>query len=732
MAKKRAGHRGAQVPPPAPPGPATGSRSRFALVGFALVALLALGAWWWLQTPAFGIDVNTDRNVLLVTIDTLRADALGSYGGRAITPNLDRLAARGARFAFAHAHAVVTLPSHASILTGRYPYEHGIRDNTGYRLAQTQATAATRLKAHGFATGAYIGGFPLDRRFGLGVGFDVYDDNLGDSPTAGTSAGASNEERERRADAVVSSALEWIGRQSEKWFVWVHVYDPHVTYDPPGEWKTRFPADPYLGEVSWTDAALGTLFDRLSTQPRPTLAIVTSDHGEGLGDHGELTHGVFAYESVLKVPLIVSEIGSRSRASSSRGVTVDSPARHVDLLPTILDTAGAPADTTLPGASLRASIAGDAAERPSYFEAMTPTLTRGWAPLRGVLVGREKLIDLPIAELYDLGTDPAEQRNLFATRTDRAPVLLNVLKTYNVAPPGRPQKETPETLERLRSLGYIGGGSAAVREAYTDADDPKRLIELEQLMTRAADGFRQGRLEEAIEMYKRVIAKRADTEDAYRKLALAYWRGGRATDAITTLETALRNGVTQSEVRIKLGQYLAQAGQPDKAIALLAGEQGDDPDALVALGNAYQLADRPDDAIRTYTRLLEIDPSSGLAYENIGTSQLRAGDVGGAEASLRRAIELDRSLAGAYTALGVVLAGTDRRSEAIEAWKSAIAIDPVELNALYNLTINLAAAGRRDEAKVYGERYIAAAPTTMKTDAAAIRKAMGQSTVGGR
>ena len=154
----------------------------------AALALVAIGAWWALRTPAFAIDVNADRNVLLVTIDTLRADALGSYGGRAVTPNLDRLAARGARFAFAHSHAVVTLPSHASILTGRYPYEHGIRDNTGYRLAQTQATAATRLKAQGFATAAFIGGFPLDRRFGLGVGFDTYDDDL---------RGSTNAERER-------------------------------------------------------------------------------------------------------------------------------------------------------------------------------------------------------------------------------------------------------------------------------------------------------------------------------------------------------------------------------------------------------------------------------------------------------------------------------------------------------------------------------------------------------
>ncbi len=231
MAKKRAGHRGAQVPPPAPPVASEGSRARIAIVGAVLVAIVAVGAWWWLRTPAFAVDVNADRNVLLVTVDTLRADALGSYGGRAVTPNLDRLAARGARFAFAHSHAVVTLPSHASILTGRYPYEHGIRDNTGYRLAPTQATAATRLKAQGFATAAFIGGFPLDRRFGLGSGFDTYDDNLDNSRIPG--ARADEDDRERRADAVVSSALEWIGKQSGKWFVWVHVYDPHVTYDPP-------------------------------------------------------------------------------------------------------------------------------------------------------------------------------------------------------------------------------------------------------------------------------------------------------------------------------------------------------------------------------------------------------------------------------------------------------------------------------------------------------------------
>ncbi|HYN10222.1 MAG TPA: sulfatase-like hydrolase/transferase [Vicinamibacterales bacterium] len=725
--------------------PSPARRIPIALVfAAAALAISALSVWWWLRAPAaFALDVNADRNVLLVTIDTLRADALGSYGGRALTPNLDRLAAHGARFDFAHAQAVVTLPSHASILTGRYPYEHGIRDNTGYRLRPTEPTAATLLKAQGFATGAFIGGFPLDRRFGLAIGFDLYDDRLSQASSSGETG-----ERERRADAVVTSALDWIGRQSGKWFAWTHVYDPHVTYQPPDDWAARFQADPYLGEVSWTDFALGPLFDRLGAQPRPTLVIVTADHGEGLGDHGELTHSVFAYESTLRVPLIVAEMAgskppafalraSAGRQASSpkpRGVVIETPVRHVDLLPTLLDVVGAGPDAatkttsengvTRPGSSLRPIIAaGRGDDRPSYFEAMTATVTRGWAPLRGVIVGREKFIDLPIAELYDLSADPQEARNIAALRTDRGQVMLNALRTFDVAPPGRPRAETPDTIERLRSLGYIGGAVAGVREKYTEADDPKRLIEIEQAMNRAAHASEQGRPHEAIELYRGVIARRPDTEDAYRKLALVYWRTGRPREAIATLELALRNNVTQSEVRIKLGQYLVESGQADRAIALLEQTAGDDPDALIALGNAYQLAGRRGDAMRTFKHLLALDPRNGLAYENIGIVQLQAKDYAGAEASLRRALDVDPNLPGAHTALGVVLATTNRKAEAIDAWARAVAIDGMALDALFNLTINLVAAGRHVEARAYGEQYLATAPPALhQQDIATIRR----------
>jgi arylsulfatase A-like enzyme/Tfp pilus assembly protein PilF len=633
------------------------------------------------RASSFALQPNPDRNILLVTIDTLRADALGSYGGRASTPNLDRLASHGARFTFAHAHAVVTLVSHASIFTGRNPYEHGVRDNTGYRLDAKEQTAATLLKARGFSTGGFVGGFPLDRRFGLTAGFDVYDDRM-------TTTGAAGEpsERERPADAVVKPALDWIAGRQDKWFTWVHVYDPHEPYQPPAEFASRYPSDPYLGEVSWTDAALGPLFDRLATLSRPTLVVVTADHGESLGEHGERTHSLFAYESTLHVPLIVAEITPGRGESTARGIVIDAPVRHVDLLGTMLESAGA-TSWGGSGVSLLRTINGArGAEPPSYFEAMSAAVTRGWAPLRGVIVGREKFIDLPIVEMYDLAADPKESNNVVHSRTDRARVLGETLKQFNVAPPVRARQETADTIERLRSLGYIGGGSATVREKYTDADDPKRLVEIEQMLAAANEAWRAGRADEAAGLYKSIIAKRPDTEDAYRKLALVYWRAGRPQLAIDTLETALRNGVTQSEVRVKLGQYLAETGQAGKAIALLEKDAGDDPDALIALGNAFVVAGRPADAVRTFNHLLGLDPNNALAHQNLGTAQLQGKDYRASEASLRRAVQLDPSLAGAYTALGVLLANTGRKAEAIDAWKRAAALG--DQNAIDNLRLS--------------------------------------------
>jgi arylsulfatase A-like enzyme/Tfp pilus assembly protein PilF len=693
---------------PAPPG--SGRRSkRTVIIGALAIAVAAVAgiAWWSSRAAGFDLASDPDRNVLLVTIDTLRADAISAYGGRASTPRLDALAARGARFTFAHAHAVVTLPSHTSLLTGTYPYEHGVRDNNGYRVKADSTTLAARLKSLGFATGAFVGGFPLDQRFGLNAGFDAYDDRIGETGSTVDFALP-----ERRADLVVSSALTWTGAQSGKWFAWVHVFDPHAPYAPPDEFARRYPTDAYAGEVAWTDYALGALFDRLASLPRKTLVVVTADHGESLGDHGELTHGIFAYEPTLRVPLIVAELGGEGATTrTDSGIAIEASVRHIDVVPTILEAVGAPAVAVLPGASLVEMMRrGHGDDRPSYFEAMTANLSRGWAPLRGVIVGRDKYIDLPAQELYALDADAREERNLAAAERGRTEVMLNALRGFNVAPPAMPGEETSAVRDRLRALGYVGGSPATPRDRYGEADDPKRLIEIDAMLHRAGDLYQQGKFADAAQAFQQVIARRPETADAYRYLAFVYWQGGRPADAIQTLESALKNGITHRDVRVKLGVYLSETGNAARAIQLLDGLAGDDIEALNALGIAYGQANRSADALRTFEHVLRVDPTNGLGWQNIGTVQLRAGDRAAAEASLRRALAIDDTLAGACTTLGVVLSQTGKTSEAIEMWKRAVSLSSTEYDALYNLTVTLIDLGRRDEARAYGTRYVATAP----------------------
>jgi len=670
---------------------------------------------------AFTIARDPEQNVLLVTIDTLRADALSSYGGLAQTPNLDRLASHGARFTFAHAHTVVTLPSHTSILSGQLPYEHGMRDNSGFRVKAATPTLATRLKARGFATGAFVGGFPLTKRFGLTRGFDVYDDQMPE-----TRGAIEISMPERRADLVVGRALDWIGRQNGKFFAWVHVYDPHSPYKAPDEFASRYAQDPYAAEVAFVDHALGPLLDRVAALPRPTLVVVTADHGESLGAHGELTHGMFAYEQTLRVPLIIAKDTKEAKdtkgAKDTKEIVIDSPVRHIDLAPTVLDLLGLDRDPALPGSSLAPVLNdGDRADRPSYFEAMTYNLVRGWAPLRGVLQGRTKYIDLPIQELYDLAADPDEQQNLAGAQRDRLPVLTNLLRGFNVAPPQRPGRETAEAADALRSLGYVSGRAPA-KAAYTEADDPKRLVAIDNDLHKASELTQNGRRDEAIAMLQSVIARRPDTADAYLSLAYAYWEGGRPQPAIAALEKALAAGAPDRDIRIRLGLYLAESHvNPGRAIALLEGLSSEDVEALNGLGVAYGDAGRSADAVHTFQRVLALDPTNGLAFQNLSALALqqalstkgepaRRTGLQDAESYARKAIDADPALPDAYTTLGVVLSTTGRKPEAIDAWKRAVDLDGSQFNALYNLWFELMSAGRRDEAVVYGRRFVATAP----------------------
>jgi arylsulfatase A-like enzyme/Tfp pilus assembly protein PilF len=683
-----------------------------------LVLLVLAGATtlWRARAAAFTIQPDAGQNVLLITIDTLRADAMSSYGGPAQTPNLDRLASHGARFTFAHAHTVVTLPSHTSILSGLLPYEHGMRDNSGFRVRPGTPTLATRLKARGFATGAFVGGFPLTKRFGLTPGFDVYDDQMPE-----TRGAIEISMPERRADLVVARANDWIGKQRGRFFAWVHVFDAHSPYRPPDEYAATYASQPYYGEIAYIDHVLGSLVDRLGGLPRPTLVIVTADHGESLGEHGELTHGMFAYEATLHVPLIVARI-TPGAAPSARGVVIDTPVRHIDIVPTVLDAIAAEPDRALLGASLREVLTGgEAADRPSYFESMTYNLVRGWAPLRGVLQARQKFIDLPIPELYDLASDPTEAKNLVSARRDRAQAMTNLLRTYSVAPPNRPGQESADAASALRSLGYVSG-RAAPKAAYTDADDPKRLVQLDRDLHTASELTQNGKRDEAVAMLQSVIARRPDTADAYMSLAYAYWEAGQPQPAIAVLEKALASGAPDRDIRIRLGLYLAEShADAPRAIRLLEGMSAEDVEALNGLGVAYGDAGRQADAIRTFKTVLTLDATNGLAYQNLAAIVLQRALASRseherqplfqeAESYARQAIDADPALPDAYTTLGVIQSSVGRKAEAIDSWKRAVDLDGSQFNALYNLWYELAAAGRRDEAATYGRRFVATAP----------------------
>jgi len=688
--------------------------------GATLVALAGLG-WVYYAGRSVSFEHRADQNILLITIDTLRADALGSYGGQALTPNLDELAAGGLRFDFAHAHAVLTRPSHTTILTGLYPYQHGVRDHSGYRLKAGTPTVATILKQHGFATGAFVGGVPVAKRFGLGEGFDVYDDRFGRTGNSSDFSLA-----ERPAGEVIAPALEWIRTQQGRWFAWVHLFDPHAPYTPPPPFDREYARKPYLGEVAYVDQALRPLLDTVRAASRPTLVLVTSDHGEGLGDHGELTHGLFAYESTLRVPLILAQLSDRR----PRGTVSHVPARHIDVLPTLLDAVDVPAPAGLQGRSLLPDRPQPAAsDVSSYFEAMSAMLNRGWAPLQGVIGGREKLIDLPQPELYDLAADAREQSNLIERRADRRRALDARLREFHAAPPGERFAESPEVAATLQSLGYTSG-SAPRKARYTEQDDPKNLIELDQWIQQGIEAWQHGRHAEALGIYERIIQRRPSMAIGYRNMALLQWQSGDAQGAIRTLERAFQADAIEPGMTTQLGSYLAEAGRPSDAIALLqplVSEAPADPDALNALGIAYARAGNTDKSSATFGRALRENPENVQALENIGTLELQRGDLGAAERVLQQAASLDPKSARAQNGLGVIAMKTNRRDAAFEHWKRAVELAPQDYDALYNLATELESAGRREDARPYLERFAREAPAAQYApDIARVKRILGQ------
>ena len=656
-------------------------------------------------------------DVVLVTLDTLRADVLGFSGhSTAETPLLDRMASEGRWFRNAHAHNVVTLPSHANILTGLYPHQHGVRENSGFVLPADVPTLATRLRDEGWATAAFVGAYPLDSRFGLDRGFEVYDDSysVGLDPRNPSFP-------ERPGDQVVAAAKSWWDEQATTRpdaprFVWIHLYDPHAPYAAPEPWRSRFVRNPYLGEVAATDAYLRPLLEPLlDGQEDDALIVVTSDHGEGLGEHGEMTHGLFAYEPTLRVPLVLWGAGvATGQDSQPDGRSVG----HVDLAPTILDAVGiAPgAMENLAGRSLLTIESFD--ERAIYFEALSAYFNRGWAPLRGVISsgtagvgtgGIEKMIELPLPEFYDLESDPAESKNLVTTQEGRFAELQERLPEPRSWPPGRGELD-PDEVAALQALGYVTD-EAPRKDVYTAADDPKSLIHLDRMYHQSIDAYHRRDLQKAERLTRAIVAERPDMSNAYGILVMTLREAGRPLDAISVIEAAMEGGYADDDLLVHLGSTYAEIGRPRPAIEVLEPLLDTGlPNVLASLGIAYSDAGRQQEAKALLERLLAEAPDDTQGHENYGVVLLRLQQPAAAQSHFERALELNENLPFSWNNLGVARAWQGDERGAVEAWQRAIALDPNLLDALYNLGLTAAKLGRHDVARRALSRYVEIAP----------------------
>lgn len=605
------------------------SPSTFRLFGFPVRAcVVALAAAGLVSCAADAPPPAAPplRHVVLVTIDTLRADRVGAYGGAAKTPALDALARDGARFDHAFATAPITLPSHASLMSGRYPPGHGGRHN-GMRIDLTTPTLADAFARAGFATGAFVAAFPLDRRFGLIKGFQSYGDRM-----PRDAGGRVTNERPGRA--VVDEALAWVsGHRSARLFLWVHLFEPHAPYGAPGAAGSM--AARYDQDVAEADTQVGRLLAGLGFDRAQTLVVVASDHGEAFGEHGEISHSVFTYDTTLRVPLIVSG------ATVAAGQVVREPVSLVDVAPTIAAIAGlgrfeSDGRVVLPPEGGNQAVV--TAPRTLYAESFAPLLDFGWAPLRTIRREQWKYIAAPRPELYDLAADPGEMHNIAAREPARAADLARQVDAISSATlPVNTGAADPDARARLQALGYAAGRG----DGGGTRPDPKDRKALAARIARIMSGeLRGAALERAL---RQTLRDDAVNPQANLRLGYLLLESGRCDEAITRFTAAIAARVPGADAH--LGRAACETAGKNLAAAqrTLAAAQAIDPDnAVVSANLGLVLSDsgQPAAAIPHLQRALSLDPDLhqgrfglAVAYARIGRTTDAAAE---ARALLRR------------------------------------------------------------------------------------------------
>lgn len=638
-------------------------------------------------------DKPATKNVLLLTLDTTRADRIGAFGGKAVpTPHLDELAHEGVIFSTAISQVPLTLPAHSSIHTGRYPAAHGVRHNGLYRLPDTEITLAERLQAEGFRTAAFVGAFVLNRQFGLAQGFEIYDD-LGD---ATEQAGADPGEAQRSADDVNERFLAWLDeRPPGKWFAWLHYYDPHIPYAPPEKPGRRLDGAGYDREISYIDHCIGDLVARLDRDGLldETLLVVVGDHGESLGEHRELTHGIFLYESALRVPFLI-----RGGPDVPEGKTIAEPVELVDVAPTILDLVGAP-PISADGRSLvpRMTTNAKAQARFVHAETFMPRIEFGWSELLMVRNERYKYIQAPRPELYDLEQDPGEERNLIDTEAARARRMADALQAWLVAAvavqtDAAENELTPDEEARLRSLGYLGGGRFATDGAGS-LPDPKDRIEEGRLITLARDMTSADNAEEALRIIDDVLAASPNNHLAHTSRIQALMRLGRLKDAETAaaravaaaLNDATASPMLEEQARRAHASTLWLIGRNAEAVA-----EYEAAEAINQLANSAPVfgglllgaAGGQQEAGRIVERALAENPVDPLAWAARFELQFSARDFAAALETSRRLATLAAGDPDTLVRAGELALGSGEPELALRLFETALSKAPESAEVL--------------------------------------------------
>jgi arylsulfatase A-like enzyme/Tfp pilus assembly protein PilF len=686
---------------------------RFAFLAASL-ALIALAIWAGV-TRGWVPGFERRPNLLLISIDTLRADRLGSYGYRAAeTPALDALASRGLRFTQATTVTPLTLPAHASLLTGTFPPHHGVRDNGGFYLDDAEVTLADVLKERGYRTGAFVGAFVLDSRWGLAQGFDRYFDDF-DLAKYDMSTGL--DAAQRPGEDVVSSASEWLALDADRpFFAWVHLYDPHTPYAAPPAIRARFPrtmSGAYDAEVAATDRQVARLLGALQASGRldRTVVVVVADHGESLGEHGEQTHGFFVYDSTLHVPLIVA--GPRVSPH-----VIDSQVRIVDVMPTALELLDVPVPTAVQGASLLPLARGERLDLLALSENWYPRYHYGWAELMSVRDGRFKFIAAPRRELYDTARDPGETEDLSAANPRLADSLERALTelTARVAASGGPSvpaRVDPEVEDRLRALGYVGASVTARNLEDRPRGDPKDKIALYTLLKMAATDSVGGRVDLAVARVRQALESDPEIVEAHMMLGNLHGKSGRRDEAIAAYRQALALDPDHEGAAFSLALAYREAGRPldaEPGFERVLAMNPRNTKARFQLAGLWMEQKKVDRAERILEEALTLDVERAAFLVKLAECYLETARFDAAERTLRMALAAKPDQPLAQYDLGLALEARGALDAAIAAYRAELVVSPAMYQAHFNLAKLLAKAGRPAEALTHYRESVRANP----------------------